>query len=411
MVNRELCLPSNTMHTFFITDSESNGIQSPGYYSISMNGRDIARGSTFNEAGVSIFLAGDSASCSDAESRLELEILFHDFPDTISWDIRHVFTNTIVVNQAVTQGFEAATYWAGTYSSNLFRRTLYFDQCLPSGDYVFTICDTSPFPPASPGYFKLSRDGQEFHIGGGDDDVATESVSFSLGSIPDHPEDGYFSGRGTVQVHEKGQVALSSVQIGDLVHVGNGEYEPVYSFGHHDHESRGTSFLQLQTINEKSLVLSQDHLVFEADIRIATPACLVKVGDELLDAFGARLAVVSILPVVARGLYAPFTPSGKIVVDEVMASSFVALRGDDTNVLSIADDLPYHWLAHSFEFPHRVACYYLARCPNEIYNGEGISVWVATPHKHGLWLLEQHVAVRSILLFLLAVVFLTFNLG
>ena len=116
MVNRDLCLPSNTMHTFVITDSESNGIQSPGYYSISMNGRDIARGSTFNEAGVSIFLAGDSASCSDAESRLELEILFHDFPDTISWDIRHVFTNTIVVNQAVTQGFEAATYWAGTYS-------------------------------------------------------------------------------------------------------------------------------------------------------------------------------------------------------------------------------------------------------------------------------------------------------
>jgi hypothetical protein len=43
-----------------------------------------------------------------------------------------------------------------------------------------------------------------------------------------------FSGSSTVQVHKKGQVALSPVQIGDLVHVGNGKYEPVYSFGHYD---------------------------------------------------------------------------------------------------------------------------------------------------------------------------------
>ena len=166
-------------------------------------------------------------------------------------------------------------------------------------------------------------------------------------------------------------------------------------------------------INEKNLVLSRHHVVFAADARFAIPASLVKVGDELLDGFGAKLSVVSIRAVVARGgLYAPFTPSGKIVVDGVMASSFVALGGHgDTNVHSIAGvfELSHQWLAHSFEFPHRVACYYLARCPNEIYNGEGISVWVATPHKHGLWLLEQNLAVRNILLFLLAVMFLIFN--
>jgi hypothetical protein len=148
-------------------------------------------------------------------------------------------------------------------------------------------------------------------------------------------------------------------------------------------------------INEKNLVLSRHHVVFAADARFAIPASLVKVGDELLDAFGAKLSVVSIRAVVARGgLYAPFTPSGKIVVDGVMASSFVALGGDDTNVLSIAGVFE---LSHSFEFPHRVACYYLARCPNETYNTVSAQAW---PLVVGAGL-----DVRSFLLFLLAVMF------
>ena len=59
----------------------------------------------------------------------------------------------------------------------------------------------------------------------------------------------------------------------------------------------------------------------------------------------------------------------------------------------------WQWAAHTFEFPHRVVCYYLGTCPDEEYDDAGVSTWVATPHRLGKWMLDQqNVLLRFILL-------------
>lgn len=93
----------------------------------------------------------------------------------------------------------------------------------------------------------------------------------------------------------------------------------------------------------------------------------------------------SIKTTTSTGVYAPFTPSGKIVVNHLLASSFVEFQGQS----EFFSFIPFQWLAHSFEFPHRIACHYLASCPNESYTAEGISTWVAAPHQATEWLMSQ----------------------
>jgi hypothetical protein len=49
------------------------------------------------------------------------------------------------------------------------------------------------------------------------------------------------------------------------------------------------------------------------------------VGDYLLRDSGLDDRVESIHSFQERGLYAPFTPSGKLVVNDILASSYIAI--------------------------------------------------------------------------------------
>ena len=59
----------------------------------------------------------------------------------------------------------------------------------------------------------------------------------------------------------------------------------------------------------------------------------------------------------------------------------------------------YQWLAHSFEFPHRMACYYFGRCPGERYTREGLSEWVAVPLEVAIWIMKLEPSLAKTLLF------------
>ncbi|KAI2498136.1 hypothetical protein MHU86_16334 [Fragilaria crotonensis] len=209
-----------------------------------------------------------------------------------------------------------------------------------------------------------------------------------------------FPSGSTVQI--QGQVQprrLEDIRIGDIVHVGSNKYEPVYSFGHYGPNSWSRDFVRLHTA-AGTLTLSSDHMVWTNEAFQA--AASVKPGDLLQMGDGGTVEVRGVSGGhEERGLLAPFTPSGKIVVDGFVASTFIHVPGTPTTYLSP------QWLAHSFEFPHRVACHYMGACPSETYNEHGVSTWVALPLEVGQLFLKS--SLRNWFLALIVMMCATFN--
>lgn len=203
-----------------------------------------------------------------------------------------------------------------------------------------------------------------------------------------------FSGASTVQIEGVGPTQLKDVAIGQKVLVGDNKYEPLYSFGHSEEGAR-VNLRQIKTANGSQLQISDDHMVF-VEHGGAIPSALIKVGDKVMTANSVELTIVESIDIVeSRGIFAPFTPSGTIVVDGMLVSSFVGMNGEPG--LSIGGfKFSHQWMAHSFEFPHRVVCHYIGSCQNETYTKNGISTWVATPMKLGQWLLNQNFAVTAL---------------
>lgn len=203
-----------------------------------------------------------------------------------------------------------------------------------------------------------------------------------------------FSAQSTVMVKGKGEVAMDSLQIGDLVEVGRSKFSHVYSFGHHNVESP-TEYLQLHHGGNKlPLEISEDHMVFVARLG-AVPAGKVSVGDELVLRDNELSVVTKISSVRRLGAFAPFTKTGTIIVSGVKASSYVSLQ-DGSGSFSIGgiDVLSMHWLAHAYQAPHRLACL-IGMCKSETYTESGISHWVHRPLLAFTWLYNQHPIVAN----------------
>jgi hypothetical protein len=90
------------------------------------------------------------------------------------------------------------------------------------------------------------------------------------------------------------------------------------------------------------------------------------------------VVVTTIRDVTQKGLYAPFTSSGTIVVNDIVASSFISFQGSE--YLKLGDfvtPFTFQWLAHTFESGHRFACRSgLVDRSEETYTAFGVSHWV-----------------------------------
>jgi hypothetical protein len=194
-----------------------------------------------------------------------------------------------------------------------------------------------------------------------------------------------FSGNSTVDVLNQGPTPLSQILIGDKVLVDGGKYEPVYSFVHHAPKKEG-NYLRITTDKGPTLDISKDHMLFENQ-RGAIPASMLSVGDQLVGR-NENLVVEKIQEVTAQGVFAPLTPSGKILVDGVLSSSYVVLeRASSLNIFGI--DVTYQWMSHAFFFPHRLRCHYLSTCANEDYTEDGIAAWLIPFTSAAQWALSQ----------------------
>lgn len=200
-----------------------------------------------------------------------------------------------------------------------------------------------------------------------------------------------FSGETTLTLKNGESVLMKELQLGDevLVSLEAEIYEPVYSFGHR-HSKMQADYLQFYP---SKLELSPDHMLF-LENNGAVPASAVEVGDRLV---GGE-PVSDIRHVVREGVFAPFTPSGRVVVNGVLASSYIAFQ--DSHSLDVGPiSLSHQWLAHTFQFPHRIWCYHLGSCTKEHLNANtGIDSWVDRPLNAFVWFLKQHVFIRCVLL-------------
>ena len=201
-----------------------------------------------------------------------------------------------------------------------------------------------------------------------------------------------FSGQTTVEVKRRGTIAMANVKLGDEILVSANRYEKVYSFGHR-HETIEATFLQFLPFG---LEISNEHMVFIN--RRYIPASTVKVGDQIETASGEILSIETINVVHRKGVYAPFTMSGTIVVSNVKVSSYVAFQ--DSDRLSLGEwitPFTFQWIGHLSQSPHRVWVR-LFGIREETYTAEGMSTWIHLPFQIGEWFLKLNFLV-SVLLF------------
>lgn len=199
----------------------------------------------------------------------------------------------------------------------------------------------------------------------------------------------------------KGTVFMKNLQVGDQVLCGDGTtYEAVYSFGHR-HDTIKATYLQFLP---SDIEISMDHML-HIDGRYI-PASSVKVGDKLETASGDFVAVNKITTVVRKGVYAPFTMSGTMIVSDIKVSNYVAFQGSDRLVVGGWETyLSYQWLAHLSQGPHRIWVR-LFGFNDEAYSDTGMSSWIVGP----LWLGKQYLDLNSVLMLLLLIPMLMFLL-
>lgn len=142
-------------------------------------------------------------------------------------------------------------------------------------------------------------------------------------------------------------MALKDVKIGHMVLVGDNTFKPVYSsFGHFGPDTVA-AFLQIKTDSKATLDISANHMLF-VEGRGAIPAVLARVGDKLVTSSISKesMTIDSIKEIKAQGLVTPFTPSGKVVVVGVLASSFVVLGQASPDASFFGVKSSHQWMAH-----------------------------------------------------------------
>ncbi|CAB9517326.1 Protein hedgehog [Seminavis robusta] len=187
------------------------------------------------------------------------------------------------------------------------------------------------------------------------------------------PDPSCFSKQATVKVRDReGPTPMTRLARGDwvLVDATTNKYEPIYAFAHWN-EDKQSEFLQLTTSSGSKLELTGDHMVFVVGRHHPVPARSVQVGDLLVsggsnDTYDTDLdlsgGLVTMIQTVRRtGIYAPLTPSGALVVDGILASSYVALQQESLEFVQWHDGttiplLSQQRLAHWGLAPFRMIC-------------------------------------------------------
>lgn len=152
-----------------------------------------------------------------------------------------------------------------------------------------------------------------------------------------------FPGEATVQKQNFGRISMMNVNVGDSVRVNEGAYQPVLGFLHMAQGLQSDFFKVVHSHGQ--FRATPGHIVFTQAGDF--PMSQLKVGDHVVSqgppGFSKVIAVYESRS--ALGMYAPFTASGTIVVDDIGASNYA--------IPSVQLHLP-HTSAHGFFYPLRM---------------------------------------------------------
>jgi hypothetical protein len=134
-----------------------------------------------------------------------------------------------------------------------------------------------------------------------------------------------FPGESSVTVKDVGAVPLQNLRSGDEVLGKNGVYEPVLGFLHVTGAGQVSDFLVVKH-SHGQLRVSPHHVIFvETGDKLAAD---VGAGDKVFVSDGSSAVLSEVLSVVRSsgrsGMFAPLTPSGTVVVDNVVASNYAS---------------------------------------------------------------------------------------
>jgi len=205
-----------------------------------------------------------------------------------------------------------------------------------------------------------------------------------------------FPGTSRVSIEgKKDSIPMSELRLGDSILVDTkGTYETVYTFGHYAPNAPKVPFAKIRTRNGSQLTLSERHMVViqKMDTRTMTPipASRIKKGDTIIHVSGKNDVVVSTEIIHLReGMYAPFTASGYLVVDNILVSNYVAFITEEEKIFPTSQYQYQQRIAHAFNGPHRMYCTYFA-CGTEKYNEEGISLFAERPYALSKWIFGEN---------------------
>lgn len=157
---------------------------------------------------------------------------------------------------------------------------------------------------------------------------------------------------------------MDSLKIGDYVRAGKDQFSRVISFLHLDRHIKA-NFLQIHAKDlKKPLEVSPEHMVYVNGSSWPIRAAQVQVGDML-----GKNKVLKVTSIKRRGVYAPLTESGDILVNGVLASCYAAVHSHTP--------VNQHWEAHAFFSLHRLVCAVNFRvCQSETYTN-GYPDWMS----------------------------------
>lgn len=454
LVTRQGCFLPNVLHKFVIYNANTMELIQPSIRSFALfvNDREIVSQSgpptdEFEE----FFFFGDSMNCvGEDAARFTFDVAFDDFPEEVNWQLENVRSGEVILARE-------DTLKAGTerYSADFRSNLLFVDRCMTRGGYSFNFedCDGSIDlePEDEGGYFTIAINGSEIETAGFAEfffNGTSATViftfnpnigclapsSFSNGeksvmpgtpvSFPREPPAptpigsisgfGCFSGSTTVFVKDRGTVPMRNLQLSDQVRVSDGMFEPVYSFGHYDPEGQSYDFVEISTSNHVTIQVSRHHLIFvrAKTSLIAVPANSIHIGDHLIfDDMAATVIEINKSVHVEKGLYAPFTPSGRLLVNGgFLVSAYIGFDESSASLSVGGIQISQQWAAQSFEVPHRVWCHHLGSCASESYDEDGLSTWVSGPMRVAMWVRSLPFFARNVSFTFFLLGLLTFNL-
>ena len=167
---------------------------------------------------------------------------------------------------------------------------------------------------------------------------------------------------------------------GDKVLTANG-YQTLYSMVHQKDDTKSAEFFQIYTDKspKQPLEITGDHMIVVTDKIHPVPASAIRPGDVLESTNWPNegMKVTDVKKVHRSGLYAPMTADGTVVVDGVVASCYVAIKGNQGEYLEldggVSTGLSQHLLSHLFLSPVRMVCIGISMNICQAYDDDGLA--------------------------------------